>query len=173
MAAWFKGLFGDQNKKPKSPRHRPRLGQSLLAGERLEHRALLSADAAMSHAAMVADTPGNGAPVAIVSSAQPPATLIASRPGEPGDQVLPAVHPPYSSGWQPFAPNTTPLGGQPVPGSVMSNQLPPVPGSSMNANDTAATSTTSGTDAEQPVDGEPTGGYPGPAGVGVYPFPVR
>lgn len=188
MAAWFNGLFKEQSKKRVSRRQHPRLGGSLLAGERLEHRALLSADAAPMQGVMIADPVSHGVPIAFVSSPQAPATantaasmavesspqpsasLIASRPGE---QVLPAVHPPYSSGWRPFDPYTTPLGAEPLSGSVMSNPLPPLSGNSMNTSESMATTPTSGTDTGQPVAGEPTSGYPGPAGIGVYPFPVR
>ena len=137
MAAWFNGLFKEHSKKRVSRRQRPRLGQSLLAGERLEHRALLSADAAPMQGVMIADPISHGVPIAFVSSPQAPATantgssmtvasgpqpsaaLIASRPGE---QVLPAVHPPYSSGWRPFDPYTTPLDGTASADSVMNDQ---------------------------------------------------
>ena len=170
MAAWFNGLFKQHSNKRLSRHQRPRLGQSLLAGERLEHRALLSADAAMTHAAMVADTPGNGVPVAIASSAQPPATFITAPPS---DQGLPTVHPLYSSGSRPFDPYMTPLGGEPLAASAISNQPLPTAGSTINASGNLPSTMTSDTSTGDIGVDTTMGGYPGPAGVGVYPFPVR
>jgi hypothetical protein len=143
MIALFTRLFGEKERTKAAHRHfaqrRPRLGQTLLAAERLEPRELLAGDVAAAQGAMVTDPTTNGAPTALVATQQPTANMNANfisdqGPGAPGTSFNPtgSLGTGAISDQGPGAPGTSfnPTGSQGT--GAISDQGPGAPGTSFN-----------------------------------------